>query len=1248
MRIRTSRATLVLVALLALAARATPADEFRAFWVDAWGAGFLNQTQVNQLLGEVGNANSKGDIRDANCNAVVVQVRRRADTCYPSAMGEPYFSGLSPSNFNALQAMIDAAHDTTGGKQRIEVHCWIVTFACGTSSTTSPLFYAHNDPSDPDNFWATLSDTGAFTDDKALDPGHPKCLDYLTSVCMDLVTNYDIDGLHYDYIRFTGNNQGYNPTSVARYNARYGLSGQPLATDERWKQWRRDQVSSLVRRVYAKTQAVKPSVKISGAFVTWNPSPTTSTRTGFQATRPYYDVYSDWDSWMQEGIIDIGMPMTYYNWASLPNDYTKWMNFEKDRKFNRHMVIGPGTYLNSLSNAIYELQMTRNASPAGNYAHGFCGYSYRSPYKRADGTYGTWAEFAPSFTSQVCPTPTEIPTMPWKTSPTKGHISGTITYPSSGAWADGATVTVSGPESRSMYCDGTGFYAFIDLTPGTYTVTASKTGYPNAQRVVQIQLGQVIGNMYVTDMALGSTTGPPVISTVGASDITDRSATISWNTDQTASSRVEYGLTTSYGYLTPLDENPVTSHSAGLSGLAAKKTYHYRVISENANGSSTSDDYTFTTSGPPAISNAAATGITAASATITWDTDVPANSRVDYGKTASYGSQVADESAVTNHSLWLTGLEPNTTYHYQCTSVNPYGTGQTSDRTFTTSDVTSEIVIDNLDPGWSNTSPGGNTWNSGSSSVVPKIGSSYLYYAGDGSTTESSSTRKCRWTPQLAVSGYYDVYVYYQIGSNRNSAAPYTVHYNGGSVTSIQNQNSSTPNQGGWFLVGDNLPFAAGSAGCVELTTLTLDTRFVSADAAKWVYVGPLDTTPPSVTIEQADGQADPTYASPIVFTVVFSEPVTGFASGDVVVSGTAGGSRSVTISGSGATYNVSVSGMTGSGTVIVSIPAGAAQDAAGNDSTASTSADNTVSYIHEVTPPLMSAVTDEKYTTSPSSLLASWSAADPESGILRYEYAVGTTSGGTEVRGWTNAGDQTLVTITGLSLSIGTRYYISARAINNAGMTSDHGVSSGVSVARPVATIGQAKTFADGEVIALPTRSVSAKFAGVFYVEEPSRASGIRVESTEPVEVGQEVTVCGVLGTCNACERILSDCKVVVGGIGQTVRPLGITTRSAGGEGLNPHTPGVTGGVGPHNIGLLVRAAGRVTSVTADGFYIDDGCGLSDGSESLGLKVCAGTAGSAAAGTTVKVTGVVSCRPGNGGTVYPQILALDVSAMQE
>ena len=90
------------------------------------------------------------------------------------------------------------------------------------------------------------------------------------------------------------------------------------------------------------------------------------------------------------------------------------------------------------------------------------------------------------------------------------------------------------------------------------------------------------------------------------------------------------------------------------------------------------------------------------------------------------------------------------------------------------------------------------------------------------------------------------------------------------------------------------------------------------------------DTTPPTVTINQAAGQADPTSASPINFTVVFSEPVADFATGDVTLGGTAG-ATTATVTGSGTTYNVAVSGMTGSGTVIASIAAGVAHDAAGN-----------------------------------------------------------------------------------------------------------------------------------------------------------------------------------------------------------------------------------------------------------------------------------------------------------------------------
>lgn len=492
--------------ILACSASLAGAAEYRAFWVDGWGAGFLNQSQVNTLLGVPGTSDG-GAIRDANCNMVIVQVRRRYDVCYPSGVGEPYMSGLSPANFNALQAMINAAHDTTAGKKRVEVHCWQVTFAtAGGAVYNQHIGTATGSLTNFDNYWPTRDDTGVETEDKAFDPGHPLMLQYIVNASMDMVNNFDIDGIHYDYIRFTADNQGYNPTSIARYNARYGLTGQPAASDTRFQQWRRDQVTAVVRQIYARIQKSKPWVKQSGAFVTWNPSPTTSTRAGFQATSPYYDVYSDWDSWMQEGIVDIAVPMTYYNWASLPTDYTRWTNFEKDRKFNRHMIIGPGTYLNSLPNAISELLMTRDPSPASNYGDGFCGYSYRVPY-----VSGTWAGFSPSLVSQVTPTWADIPTMPWKTAPTKGHIMGTITMAGTGAWADFATASVTGPTSRSMSVDGTGFYAFIDLPPGSYTVTASKTGYPDATASVNVSVGQVTGNMYQQDFVLGANS-PPVIT----------------------------------------------------------------------------------------------------------------------------------------------------------------------------------------------------------------------------------------------------------------------------------------------------------------------------------------------------------------------------------------------------------------------------------------------------------------------------------------------------------------------------------------------------------------------------------------------------------------------------------------------------------------------------------------------------------------------------------------------------------------
>jgi hypothetical protein len=88
---------------------------------------------------------------------------------------------------------------------------------------------------------------------------------------------------------------------------------------------------------------------------------------------------------------------------------------------------------------------------------------------------------------------------------------------------------------------------------------------------------------------------PPAISVVNPTDITKTGATITWTTNEAATSQIEYGLTGEYGSTTTLDTNLVTSHSVELAGLKAGKTYHYRVISKDAaNNQAVSGDNTFT------------------------------------------------------------------------------------------------------------------------------------------------------------------------------------------------------------------------------------------------------------------------------------------------------------------------------------------------------------------------------------------------------------------------------------------------------------------------------------------------------------------------------------------------------------------------------------------------------------------------------------------------------------------------------
>jgi hypothetical protein len=177
----------------------------------------------------------------------------------------------------------------------------------------------------------------------------------------------------------------------------------------------------------------------------------------------------------------------------------------------------------------------------------------------------------------------------------------------------------------------------------------------------------------------------PEITEVAVSAITTHTATIAWTTSEPATSQVEYGSTSAYGSSTDMDEELVTSHTVKLTGLSESTTYHYRVKSrDGAKNEVVGEDHTLTTTAlpdvtSPTISAVDVSGIAADGATITWTTDEPASSQVEYGLTASYGSATTvDTNLVLSHSVTLSGLSASSTYHFRAVSIDGAGNKTTS------------------------------------------------------------------------------------------------------------------------------------------------------------------------------------------------------------------------------------------------------------------------------------------------------------------------------------------------------------------------------------------------------------------------------------------------------------------------------------------------------------------------------------------------------------------------------------------
>jgi hypothetical protein len=179
-----------------------------------------------------------------------------------------------------------------------------------------------------------------------------------------------------------------------------------------------------------------------------------------------------------------------------------------------------------------------------------------------------------------------------------------ITAPANGATVSGSvTVTADATDNVAVstvqfQLDGARLGAPVTGSGPLYNLSWNTTTASNTSHTLTAVATDTYGNTASSSISV-TVSNPPLISAVAAGSVSSSGATITWTTSTASSSQVAYGTTASYGSTSPLNGALVTSHSVVLSGLAASTTYHFQVLSRDAQGRlASSADFTFSTSAP--------------------------------------------------------------------------------------------------------------------------------------------------------------------------------------------------------------------------------------------------------------------------------------------------------------------------------------------------------------------------------------------------------------------------------------------------------------------------------------------------------------------------------------------------------------------------------------------------------------------------------------------------------------------------
>jgi|GEM_PF-334832 len=315
-------------------------DFARVLVVDSVGPALKSAASIRKLV---------ECARENGFDTILAQVRFMGDAYYNSQI-VPKAADIS-ADFDPLKTLIEEARS---GVPKIKVYALLCGLRVGTRDQQLPpkhVVLEHRD-------WLTRTLDGqeTFGEDKDsaknteywLDPGVVEVQDHIALVAAEIARSYAVDGISLERVRMpdVSLRGGYNPKALERFRAEKNRTDTPDPKDPAWIEWRRGQVTELMRKTREAVKAARPGVDFSAAAITYGAPP--ARREAFvTGSTPGAFALCDWQGWAEQGIVDSLALMNYKAAETRAGDYEGWMNFALANKGKARVWVIEGGWLNT-------------------------------------------------------------------------------------------------------------------------------------------------------------------------------------------------------------------------------------------------------------------------------------------------------------------------------------------------------------------------------------------------------------------------------------------------------------------------------------------------------------------------------------------------------------------------------------------------------------------------------------------------------------------------------------------------------------------------------------------------------------------------------------------------------------------------------------------------------------------------------------------------------------------------------------